>query len=804
MKTAPKRAKNAASKNVVILESPGKVKTVKSYLGSNYTVIASVGHIRDLPKSKLGVDIDDRFKAQYINIRGKSELINDLKKETKGAVNIFLATDPDREGEAIAWHLSAVLGIDAEKAQRVRFNEITKTAVKDAIKKPDKINMNLVDAQQARRIIDRIVGYQISPFLWKNVKSGLSAGRVQSVATRLIVEREEEIRNFKPEEYWNITANFVNSQNKSFDAKFFGDGKGRISLANEDETNEVLKKLEGAEYFVKSLKKGEKHRNPLPPFITSTLQQEANKKYNFQSSKTMKAAQELYEGINLGGKTGAQGLITYMRTDSLRISNEARDGAKSYILDKYGDKYYPETPKEYKTKKNAQDAHEAIRPSHMQKEFDPEALKNSLTPDQYKIYKLIWDRFLASQMQSAVLDTVNADIADKKHSYIFKASGYTVKFPGFLAVYEETTDETDKKDDKDNFENFENINNINNTGGKESKLPELKEGEEVGLTKISPSQHFTQPPFRYTEASLIKALEEQGIGRPSTYTPTLTTILQRGYVEREGKSLKPTPLGEITTHVMKDNFHDIVNYGFTAKMEEDFDEVEEGKVDYISVLDKFYAGFKESLEQAEINIGKEEIVVPDTEIDYECENCGKKLIVKNGRFGKFAACPSYPECKFTLPLDRSGNIIKKEEQTEIQKTDLKCELCGSEIVIRKGRFGSFYACSNYPKCKNTKPINVEMENANCPVCGAKILKKRSKHKMYFYSCEKYPECKFSVWDMPVDKKCPQCDGIMLRKKGKDIIYCYDKECGYQEKVPEEEETEESEKAEARESGAGES
>jgi len=779
-------------KNIVILESPGKVNAVKGYLGSGYKVIASKGHIRDLPKSKLGVDTDNKFKAQYINIRGKSELINDLKKETKGADNIFLATDPDREGEAIAWHLSAVLGIDAKKAQRVRFNEITKTAVKDAIKKPDKINMDLVDAQQARRIIDRLVGYQISPFLWKNIKSGLSAGRVQSVATRLVVEREEEIRNFKPEEYWNIIGDFANSQKKNFEAKFFGDSKDRINLSNEDETNKILKDLDGSEYFVKSLKKGVRYKNPAPPFITSTLQQEANKKFNFQSGRTMKAAQELYEGVNLGGKSGTQGLITYMRTDSLRISNEARDGAKEYILDKYGEKFYPETPKEYKTKKNAQDAHEAIRPSHMGKEFEPEAIKQSLTADQFKIYKLIWDRFLASQMQSAVLDTVNADISDTKNGYVFKASGYTVKFPGFLTIYEETTDETDKKEDKDSFENFDNPGN---TGEKESKLPELKEGEKVALNKLTPSQHFTQPPFRYTEASLIKALEEQGIGRPSTYTPTLTTIIQRDYVEREGKSLKPTPLGEVTTHVMKDNFQDIVNYGFTAKMEEDFDEVEEGKVNYISVLDKFYAGFKDSLEKAEINIGKEEIVVPDTEIDYKCENCGKNLIVKNGRFGKFAACPNYPECKFTMPLDRNGNIIKKEEQAEVQKTDIKCELCGSEMVIRKGRYGSFYACSNYPKCKNTKPVNVETVNANCPLCGGKLLKKYGKKKMCFYSCEKYPECKFSVWDMPVEKKCPKCGGLMLQKKGKDIIYCYNKECGYQEKS---ETTEKEEKVEKQE------
>jgi DNA topoisomerase-1 len=743
------------------MESPAKANTVKGYLGNNYKVIASKGHVRDLPKSKLGVDVKNKFKTQYINIRGKGDFINDLKKEAKNAENIFLATDPDREGEAIAWHLATVLGIKAEKAQRISFNEITKTAVKNGIKNPRAIDMNVVDAQQARRIIDRLVGYQISPFLWKKVKSGLSAGRVQSVATRLIVEREEEIRNFKPEEYWNIIADLFNSQTKNFDARFFGDENGRISLSNENETNVILNNLKGAEYIVKSIKKGERNKNPAPPFTTATLLQEANKKFNFQTGKTTKAAQELYE----------TGLITYMRTDSVRISDEARSSAKEYITEKYGEIYYPEKPKEYKTNdKNTQDAHEAIRPTHIMKNHDAETIKKSLSADQYKIYKLIWERFLASQMQSAVLDTVNVDIS--ANNYIFKASGYTIKFPGYMIIYEETLDESDKKSDKDNFDDL---------GDKETKLPELNEGESLGLNKLIHSQHFTQPPLRYTEATLIKILKDQGIGRPSTYTPTLTTILQRGYVERDGKSLKPTPLGEITTNIMKDNFDDIVDYGFTAKMEEDFDEIEDGKIDYISIIDKFYVDFQKSLETAEINIGDEEIAVPDVEIDYECENCGKKLIIKNGRFGKFAACPSYPECKFTMRLDRDGNIVKKEEKAEVQKTDIKCDLCGEFMVIRKGRFGSFYACSNYPKCKNTKPINVEVQNANCPLCGSKILQKHGKNKMYFYSCEKYPECKFSVWDMPIGENCPKCNSLMLRKKGREIVYCYNKTCGYQEK-----------------------
>ena len=754
------------NKNIVIVESPSKAKTINGYLGSSYKVVSSVGHIRDLPKSKLGIDIENNFDPQYINIRGKGELINELRKEAKNAANIYLATDPDREGEAIAWHLLAALKIDPNNAKRVTFNEITKTAVKNGIKNPRNIDMDLVDAQQARRIIDRLVGYQISPFLWKNVKSGLSAGRVQSVATRIIVEREEEIRAFVPEEYWTIAANLSNSKNKKFDAKFYGDTKGKIELKNQADTENVLKGLDGAEYIVKTIKKGTRTKNPTPPFITSTLQQEGSKKFNFQSARTMRVAQELYEGVNLGGKSGVQGLITYMRTDSLRISDEARDAAKEFILDKHGSDYYPEKPREYKSKKNTQDAHEAIRPAQISHEFEPENIKKSLSTDQFKIYKLIWDRFIASQMQSALLDTVNADV--EAAGYIFKASGYSIKFPGFLAIYEETLDEADKE------------KNAEESVG-ESKLPELSEGERLNLNKLNHAQHFTQPPFRYTDASLIKFLEEQGIGRPSTYAPTLTTILQRGYVERDGKALKPTPLGEVTTKIMKDNFTDIVNYDFTANMEEDFDEIESGNINFVNIIEKFYGGFKKSLDEAEINIGKEEIVVPDVEIDYDCEICGKKLIVKNGRFGKFAACPSYPECKFTMKIGRDGELIKKEEQQEVQKTDLKCELCGSDIVIRKGRYGNFYACSNYPKCKHTKPIDVET-NVNCPNCGSKVVRRRGKNKAYFYCCEKYSDCKFTVSDIPLEKKCPKCSGLLLQKKGKDIVYCYNKECGHQEEA----------------------
>lgn len=755
--------------NVVIVESPAKANTIKGYLGSNYKVIASKGHIRDLPKSTLGVDVDNNFEAKYINIRGKADLINSLKKECKKSDKVFLATDPDREGEAISWHLAKILGLNETDANRVTFNEITKTAVRQAIKSPRAIDVNRVDSQQARRILDRIVGYKISPYLWKKIKSGLSAGRVQSVATRLIVEREMEIRAFVPVEYWTLTAFLMNDSNQKFTAKFYGDKNGKFELNNENNTNEVLNKLNSAVYTVKSIKKSTRQKNPAPPFITSTMQQEANRKLNFQSQRTMRIAQELYEGVDLGKALGGtQGLISYMRTDSLRLSDEAKEAAKEYILNTFGEDYYPSAPRTYASKKNVQDAHEAIRPSNMA--FTPEKLKDALTAEQYKLYKLIWDRFVASQMQSAVLDVVSVEILTNPHDFIFKCSGTTVKFAGFMKLYEETLDETNsvKENDDDNG----------------AKLPELKEGESLTAEKLLPEQHFTQPPPRYTEATLIRSLEEQGIGRPSTYTPTITTIIQRDYVKREGKALKPTSLGEVTTQVMMENFPDIVDYGFTAKMETSFDTIEEGKVLYTEVLAEFYKGFKESLDKAEINIGKDEVTVEEVELEAVCGKCGKNLVIKNGRYGKYAACPNYSECKTSYKIDAEGNIIEKSASSEPVKTDRKCELCGADVVIRTGRFGEFYSCVNYPQCKFARNINSET-GISCPKCGGEILKKRGKNKSLFYSCSKYPDCKFSCWDTPVKEKCPKCGGLMVKKKGKDIIACYDEKCGYTETAEDE-------------------
>ncbi|MBE6670931.1 MAG: type I DNA topoisomerase [Ruminococcaceae bacterium] len=747
--------------NLVIVESPAKANTIKGYLGSGYKVTASKGHVRDLPKSTLGVDIDNNFEARYINIRGKGPLISELKKEAKNANKVFLATDPDREGEAISWHLANALGIDPSKAKRISFNEITKSAVKAAIKNPQPINMDLVNSQQTRRILDRIVGYKASPFLWKTLKSGLSAGRVQSVATRLIVEREEEIRAFVPTEYWTITAQLLNSQSKALKAVFYGDKNGKMELGSKEESDKIFEQVTNGNFVVESVKKAVKNRNPAPPFTTSTLQQEASRKLNFRSQKIMQIAQELYEGINLGSENGGvHGLITYMRTDSLRISQEASEAAENYIKSKYGEEYYPAQKRFYKSKSNSQDAHEAIRPSSMK--FDPDTIKKYLSSDQYKLYKLIWDRFLASQMASAQLNTVNAEIVS--NGYIFHSSGYNVKFPGFLSVYD--------PGDNGEFGDTE----------KQTKLVEISEGEILKQKEVLPEQHFTEPAPRYTEASLVKQLEEKGIGRPSTYTPIITTIIARDYVTRDGKSLKPTYLGEMTTKLIMENFPDIIDYKFTAQLEDRLDSIENGNDNMLNVLSEFYDGFKLCLAKAEEAAKNGEIDIPPEETDIICEHCGVKMIVKNGRYGKFAACPNYPECRNTKPLDKNGKPkeekAEKKETKEADKTGMICELCGSEMVIRSGKFGSFYACSAYPKCKNTKQITKDTGVA-CPVCGSKIVTKQGgKKHITFYSCEKYPECNFSSWDMPTEEKCPECGDILLVKKRKKLVYCRNEKCNY--------------------------
>ena len=744
--------------NLVIIESPYKAPTIKNYLGSNYKVVASKGHLRDLPKSTLGVDIENGFEAHYINIRGKGDIIKELKKEAKNASKVYFATDPDREGEAISWHLANVLGIPIEETKRITFNELTKSAIKASIKEPRNIDIELVNSQQARRILDRIVGYKLSPFLWKTVRSGLSAGRVQSVATRIIVEREREIRAFVPVEYWTVDALLENAKGAHFTAHFYGRNGEKTELHTGAEAEEIAAAVGNRDFTVTSLKKSVRSRNPAPPFTTSTLQQEASRKLGFQSQRIMKVAQELYEGISLGSANGGvQGLITYMRTDSLRVSSEAAGAAEEYIRGKYGDNYYPASRRVYKSKANAQDAHEAIRPSNLK--FDPESIKKYLTTDQYKLYKLIWSRFIASQMASAEIDTVSAEL--EAAGYTFRASGSTVKFNGFMAVY-------DYSEDGDEGD------------GKKSKLPELTEGGKLKCSGITPEQHFTEPPARYNEGSLVRFLEEKGIGRPSTFATIITTIISRGYVEREGKSLKPTPLGELTTDIMLKYFRDIVDYEFTAEMEDELDSIANGKTDMKTVLTEFYTGFEKDLENAEKTVSKDEIVVPEQETDIICEKCGARMVVKQGRFGKFAACPNYPECRNTKPLDKDGKPVEKND-TPPEKTGELCPLCGGDMLKRHGRYGDFIACSNYPKCKNTKQI-LKPIGVPCPKCGAQLVVRTGKNRSVFYSCERHPDCDFVSWDMPTNEKCPQCGNMLFIKKGRKQLVCHDKECGYKKDI----------------------
>ena len=634
--------------DLVIVESPAKAKTIKKYLGGNYEVVASMGHVRDLPKSKMGIDFENNFEPQYVDMKGKEDVIKELKKYAKKSEHVYLATDPDREGEAISWHISNMLGLDINDNNRVEFNEITKSGVKAGMSNPHKIDLDLVNAQQARRILDRIVGYKLSPFLWKKVKRGLSAGRVQSVAVRLIVDREKEVKEFVPQEYWSIDAKFTApSSRKVFAAKLSAiDGK-KAELSNKEETDAVLKRLENAVYTVTDVKKRVTRKQPAPPFITSTLQQEASKRMGFQAKRTMKAAQELYEGVEIEGM-GAVGLITYMRTDSLRISDEARDAAAKCIEEIYGKEYLPPSPRVFKSKKNAQDAHEAIRPSLP--ELTPDRVKASLTTDQFKIYKLIWERFIASQMANALLDTVSVTI--EAEGCTFKASGYSVKFDGFTKLYEE------KKDSEEE----------NN-----KMLPPINKEDILKLKEILGNQHFTQPPSRFTEASLIKTMEENGIGRPSTYAPTISTIISRMYVERDGKQLRPTALGEVTTDLMKDHFKHIVDAKFTAKMESDLDGVERGETNWVDTLDVFYKDFDKVLTKAEKAMEGKRVKVPDEETDVECDLCGRKMVIKIGRFGKFLACPGFPECKNTKKI--------------VQATKGTCPLCGSKIVLKKSKKG---------------------------------------------------------------------------------------------------------------------
>ncbi len=750
--------------NLVIVESPSKAAAIKKYLGSNYKVIASKGHVRDLPKSTLSVDIENGFEAHYINIRGKGDLIREIRREAKVAKKIFLAPDPDREGEAIAWHLANALGMEPQKMLRVSFNEITPEVVRAAIKEPRAIDMNLVNAQQTRRIWDRVVGYKLSPYLWKSVKNGLSAGRVQSVAARIIVDREDKIRAFVPEEYWTIDAKVGNDA--EFSVRFFGNEKGKIKLSCEADAMHVVNAVSGKEFCVRSVKRATRQKLPAPPFTTSTMQQEASRKLGFQSQRIMRVAQELYEGINVGTENGGvQGLITYMRTDSLRISADAQNAAKKLITEKYGEEFCPAKPRVYKTRANAQDAHEAIRPSRV--DLEPAKIHKYLTVDQYRLYKLIWERFVASQMQSANLNTLAVEL--ECEGYLFRAGGYSVAFPGYMAVYEETEEEDTRAD------------NIGEQ--RDLRIPELSEGACVRLHQIDPARHFTEAPARYTEASLIKFLDEKGIGRPSTYNTIITTIVSRNYVTRDGKALVPTPLGEVTTKLMKENFPDIVDYTFTAHMEDQLDEIEKGAADMTEVLNSFWKGFSNELSRAETTIGKGSFELPVEETDIICDKCGAKMVVKNGRYGKFAACPNYPTCKNTKPLVEKAEEPEKAEKKPVVVADFKCEVCGADMVQRNGRFGTFFACSRYPACNFTKQKTKELDVA-CPKCGSKVLVKTGRNKSVFYSCEKYPTCDFSSWDMPVAEKCPNCGKILFRKKGKALLVCHDKACGYRRETEE--------------------
>ncbi len=685
--------------DLIIVESPTKIHTIKRTLGSDYNVVACVGHIRDLPKSRLGVDIENGFEPTYVDIKGKEAVIKDIKKLAKKAEHVYFATDPDREGEAISWHLANMLGFDINEKNRITFNEITKTGVKAGIANPRTIDMNIVNAQQTRRILDRIVGYKLSPFLWKKVRRGLSAGRVQSAAVRMIVDREEEIRSFVPVEYWSVVAKFLaQGSRKAFSAKLATvDGK-TAELKTKEETDAVLSRLDGAEFTVSMVRKGKRTKAPAAPFSTSTLLQDASSRLGFQSRRTMSVAQELYEGIDVEG-LGAVGLITYMRTDSLRISDEARLAASQFILSNYGSEYLPEKPKVYKSKDNIQDAHEAIRPT--MPELTPDKAKSSLTPDQYKLYKLIWSRFIASQMSDCILNTTNASI--EANGCVFKASGFSVKFDGFTALYEEPKD--------DNEEN--------------NALPELSKGDILKLKSLDGLQHFTQPPARYNEASLIKAFKEYGIARPSTYATTITTILQRSYVEREGRQFKPTTLGEVTTDLMKNHFEEIVDLKFTADMETSLDKVEMGSLDWRKMLDKFYFRFSNSLSQAEVDLEGKRVKIPD------------------------------------------------------EATDQVCELCGKPMVIKLGKFGKFLACSGFPECTNTKRLVTETPG-KCPYCGKKVLQKKTQKGKKYFGCEDNPNCKFMTWDMPTSEVCPNCSSSLFRKGGaKGKLVCHKQGCGYE-------------------------
>jgi len=739
------------SKGLIVVESPAKVKTLQKFLGGDYVIKASVGHIKDLPEGELGVNLQKDFQPQYTVIPGKSKVIRDLKKASKGVDTVYLGPDPDREGEAIAWHIAEEIGDEGKNVYRVLFNEITKKAVVEALRHPGRLQQSKFEAQQARRILDRLVGYQISPILWEKVRRGLSAGRVQSVAVRIVCEREREIQRFASVEYWSLTASLRGKDSPiAFDAKLVKWKGKKVGMANESEALAMKQLLETAPYTVLKIVQQERNRHPLPPFITSRLQQEAYRKLSFTAYKTMRIAQKLYEGVDLR-EIGTVGLITYMRTDSPRVSSEAVHQVRSWIKDRFGEPYLPPKPNLYKSRKGAQEAHEAIRPTSM--DLEPEKVKGQLDKDQWALYKLIWDRFVASQMSSAVFLQTTVEI--KANEAIFTAVGTVPIFQGFMALYVEGVD------------NSEN-------GDQEKKLPALSEGEILELLGLTPRQHFTQPPYRFSEATLIKELEERGIGRPSTYATILSTIKEKGYVGLEKGKFSPTELGFLVNDLLVVNFPDILDIEFTALMEENLDKIEEGEKGWVETLREFYAPFEKDLEMAKVSM--RDVKREQIPTEAVCERCGSKMVKRWGKRGYFLACSSYPKCRYTREVEENG-----ENKVE---TDARCEKCGSPMVIKNGKFGRFLACSNYPACKFTQAVET---GVRCPQdgCEGTIVERRTRKGKTFYSCTNYPKCTFALWDKPIPEKCPQCDfPFLVEKQGKGGVTkrCPKKECGYRESV----------------------
>jgi DNA topoisomerase-1 len=737
------------SKGLVIVESPAKVKTLQKFLGEEYVIKASVGHIKDLPENELGVDLQKDFQPQYVTISGKGKIIQELKKASKGAKNIYLGPDPDREGEAIAWHIAEEMKDGDKNIYRVLFNEITKKAVLDALRHPGELQQSKYEAQQARRILDRLVGYQVSPILWEKVRRGLSAGRVQSVAVRIVCEREREIQNFVSEEYWSLTATLKGKDSPvSFDAKLTRWKGRKVKMANEVEASAIKKALETVPYSVSRIAQQEKQRHPFPPFITSRLQQEAYRKLSFYAQKTMRIAQKLYEGLDLG-EMGTIGLITYMRTDSVRVSTEALQQVRGWIKGRFGDAFLPLKPNVYKSRRGAQEAHEAIRPTSI--DLEPERVKSYLDKDQWALYKLIWDRFVASQMPSATFLQTTVEI--KAGDAVFTAVGTVPVFQGFTALYMEG---------EDNPEN----------GNGEKKLPSLSEGEILELLGLMSKQHFTQPPYRFSEATLIKELEEKGIGRPSTYATILSTIKEKGYVQLEKGKFSPTELGFVVNDLLVVNFPDIFDIEFTAQMEENLDKIEEGQRDWIDTLKEFYSPFQKDLEMAKVSM--RDVKREKIPTDAICERCGSKMVKRWGKRGYFLACSSYPKCRYTREVE--GN---EENQVE---TEARCEKCGSPMVVKNGKFGRFLACSNYPTCKSTRSLDT---GVRCPQegCDGILVERRTRKGRTFYSCTNYPRCTYALWDKPVPEKCPQCGfSFLVEKQGKGGVNkrCPQKECGYRE------------------------